>query len=167
MKKDCGSSPLLLQGESKQKEKKKKRSKEQKADCGIWRQRWDLEGLICCSNMIRLERGGRKSWLGRSHIHLHKHTHTHIHKDDGSDWKGFPLGFLSSSFSFFLYPHFLLLSQRQRYLPAHQHSISTSIWTTAHTYTHTHTLSKTVCVRERTLASYKRSAVLTQSTTSQ
>ena len=38
--------------------------KEQKADCGIWSQRWDLGGLICSSDMIRLECGGRKSWLG-------------------------------------------------------------------------------------------------------
>ena len=40
-------------------------AQEQKADCGIWRQRWDLGGLICCSDMMRLERGGRKSLAGK------------------------------------------------------------------------------------------------------
>lgn len=35
-------------------------TKEQKAGCGILRQRRDLGGLICCSDMIRLERGGRQ-----------------------------------------------------------------------------------------------------------
>lgn len=40
-------------------------TEEQKADCGIWRQRWDLGGLICCSDMIRLERGGRKELAGK------------------------------------------------------------------------------------------------------
>lgn len=29
-------------------------------------------------------------------------TLAQAHKDDGSDWEGFPLGFLSSRFSFFL-----------------------------------------------------------------
>lgn len=34
--------------------------------------------------------------------HTNTHINTHTHEDDGSDWKGFPLGFLPSSFSCFL-----------------------------------------------------------------
>lgn len=33
------------------------------------RQRWDLEGLIFYSDMMRLERKSRKKWLRRSHIY--------------------------------------------------------------------------------------------------
>lgn len=65
---DCGSVHLACR------EGRVSTAEEQKADCGIWRQRWDLGGLICCSDMIRLKRGGRKSRLGRSHIHSRKHT---------------------------------------------------------------------------------------------
>jgi len=141
-------------------------TKEQKADCGIWRQRWDLGGLICCSDMIRLERGeaGRAGWEDHTYTRINTHTHTHTHtgKDDGSDWKGFPLGILSCSFSAFLSLIFSC-SLRDRYLPAHRHSISTSIWTTEHA----HTLKNSMCVCERKLARYKRSAALKQSTASQ
>lgn len=70
----------MLQGESEQKERKKKKAKNKRLIVVFGGRDGDLEGLICCSNMIRLERGGRKSWLGRSHIHLHKHTHTHTQR---------------------------------------------------------------------------------------
>lgn len=52
---DCGSAHLVCcKG-------RVSTGEEQKADCGIWRLRWDLGGLICCSDMIRLKRGGRKN----------------------------------------------------------------------------------------------------------
>lgn len=60
---DCGSVHLT------RRQGRVSTSKEQKADCGIWRQRWDLGGLICCSDMIRLERGGRQEELAGKITH--------------------------------------------------------------------------------------------------
>ena len=60
---DCGSVLLACHQE------RVSTTKEQKADCGIWRQRWDLGGLICSSDMIRLERGGRQEELAGKITH--------------------------------------------------------------------------------------------------
>lgn len=153
----------LWEGSPRQPQEERERvstAKEQKADCGIWRQRWGSgrTNLLLRHDKIREREAGRAGWED------HTYTRINTHKDDGSDWKAFPLGFPSSSFSSFLSLIFSC-SLRQRFLPAHQHSISTSIWTTEHS--HTQKLRVCVCVCERKLARYKRSAVLKQCTTSQ